>query len=188
MATSRSASSSAATLPPEPPLMAKPTNSKLDAAPPEVNLLVPSNMDDLSLDPDAVLGTRHSGPLLSGAPEDGAAGIAMLHKRAKIYFTNGSFSIPVQFPASSVLTTLVVQIQQSYNGLTPKLNLGTALNGTDVASVDLSVAPTQVFNNIATILPSNWKLYLSQVLGTGNSAGKCTVLISYSVPAKTLPS
>jgi hypothetical protein len=160
------------------------------AAPPPVvtKLAVPSSIDDLTLDPDAILGSRSSGPLLSGAPEDGAAGIATLHKRAKMTFANGSFSIPVRFPASSILLQMVAQIQQSYNGLTPKLNLGNTLNGLDIASVDLSVAPTQVFNNITSVLGSNSTIYVSQVVGAGNTAGKCTLLISYSVPAKALSS
>jgi hypothetical protein len=48
------------------------------------------------------------------------------------------------------------------------------------------VAPTQTFQNITSILGTSWTIYLSQVLGTGNTTGKCTVLIFYSVPAKVL--
>lgn len=166
----------------------KPPVREPDAPPRVIAPLAIASIDDLSIDPDAVQGSRHNGPLLSGAPEDGAAGIAMLHKRVKILFSYGSFSIPVRFPPSAILTTFVVQIQQSYNGVTPKLNLGTTLNGVDSASVDLSVAPIQVFTNVASVLPSNWTMYLSQALGAGNTAGKCTALISYSVPAKVLPS
>jgi hypothetical protein len=168
-------------------------NTTLDAtapdAPPEVTALAPNTIDDLALDPDAVQGSRHTGPLLSGAPEDGAAGIAMLHKRAKISVTqHGNFSIPVHFPASAILVTYVVQIQQSYNGTLAKINLGTTLNGTDIANVDVTVAPTQVIGNITSVLGSTWTIYLSQVIGAGGTAGKCTVLITYSVPAKVLPS
>jgi len=149
----------------------------------------PNTIDDLSLDPDAVQGSRHSGPLISGAPEDGAAGIATLHKRANITVAqNGAFSIPVRFPASSILLQFVVQIQQSYNGTLAKINLGTTQNGSDIANVDVTVAPTQVFNNITSILGTNNTIWLSQVIGAGGTAGKCTVLISYSVPAKVLPS
>ena len=149
-------------------------------------LATPGGMGDL-VDPDGMQGSRFSGPVLSG-PVDGAGlpGIALLHKRAKILFSHGSFNVPVLFPPSSIVTELVVQIQQSYNGLTPKLNLGTTPNGVDVATVDLSVPPTQVFNNLQTILGSNWTLYLSQAVGAGNTAGKCTALIYYSVPAKTV--
>ena len=146
-----------------------------------------TGIDDLQLDPDAVLGSRHTVPLLSGDPADGSAGIATLHKRAKITVSNGNFSIPVRFPPSTILLQMVAQVQQVYNGTLSKLNLGTTLNGTDVGTVDLLTGPTQVFANISTILPSNWTIYLSQVLG-GATQGKCTILISYSVPAKTIPS
>ena len=155
------------------------------APPPVINPLVPTSIDSLQIDPDAVQGTRFSGPVMSGAPEDGVAGIAMVHKRAKITFANGNFSIPIKFPASAILVQWIVQIQQSYNGTTPKINLGNVVNGVDITSVDVSVAPTQTYGNFG-ILGSSWTIWLSQVLG-GSTAGKCTVLITYSVPAKALP-
>jgi hypothetical protein len=156
------------------------------AAPEAPALLAVGGLGDL-LDPDAIQGTRFSGPLLSGAAEDGAAGIVILHKRAKITFSHGNFSVPIRFPPSTILDKYLVQLQQTYNGTTPKINIGTTLNGLDVANVDVSVAPTQLQNPIATILPGSWTLYLSQVLG-GSTAGKATVLIYYSVPAKTVQS
>ena len=162
-----------------------------DTAPPLVvtPLVVPNTIDDLTLDPDAVQGSRHAGPLISGAPEDGAAGIAILQKRAKITVAgNGNFSIPVRFPASSILLNYAIQLQQSYNGTLAKINLGTTLNGVDIANVDVTVAPTQLFGNITSILGSTWTIYLSQVIGAGGTTGKCTVLISYSVPAKVVAS
>jgi hypothetical protein len=150
--------------------------------------------DDLTIDPDAIQGSRHAGPLLSGAPEDGSAGIAMLHKRAKLTVANGNFtgavgpggSLPFRFPASTILTTAVVQVQTAYNGTTPFVNVGTTPGGTNVLNQALGVQG-QFFTNINAILPSDWTLYLSQVLGA-STAGKCTVLISYSVPAKTIAS
>lgn len=147
-------------------------------------LAAPTGIGDL-LDPDAVQGSHFTGPLISGSPDDGVPGIALLHKRAKITVSNGNFSIPIRFPPSSILMQVVVQLQQTYNGATPKVNLGTTPNGTDIASVDVSVAPTQVFNNITTILGSSWTIYLSQVVSAATN-GKCTVLITYSVPAKTI--
>jgi hypothetical protein len=161
----------------------------------EMALAAPSNgpaqraITDSSalVDNDGVLGTRFSGPILSGAPnKPGLAGIAMLHKRVKITASLGAFSgIPLVFPASSVLTTLVVQLQQTFNGTLPKFNLGTTPGGLDVATIDLSVAPTQVFNNLTTILGSNWTIYASLVNGA-STLGKATILISYSVPAITV--
>jgi hypothetical protein len=147
-----------------------------------------AGFDDLTIDPDAVQGSRHFGPILSGDPADGAAGIAMLHKRAKITVAqHGNFSIPVRFPASTILVNYIVQIQQSYNGTLAKINLGNTQNATDIANVDVTVAPTQVYGNFG-ILGSNWTIWLSQVIGAGGTAGKATVIITYSVPAKTIPS
>lgn len=150
----------------------------------------PRAITDVSglVDPDGVIGTRFSGPIMSGAPNKGGiAGIAMLHKRAKITAQMGAFTgIPLVFPASSVLTTCIVQLQQTFNGVTPKFNLGTTPGGLDVATIDLSVAPTQVFNNLTTILGSNWTIYASLAIGVGATTGKATVLISYSVPAMTV--
>lgn len=138
------------------------------------------------IDPDGQLGTRFFGPVMSG-PLGQLAGIASLHKRAKITFANGTFSVPIQFPPSTILDRLIVQIQQSYNGTTPHINLGTTANGVDIATVDVSVAPTQIFQNLTTIMGSSWTIYLSQAL-TAATTGKATVLIYYSVPAKTVPS
>jgi hypothetical protein len=144
------------------------------------------SLDELTIDPDAVQGSRHFGPILSGDPADGTAGIAVLHKRAKITFANGNFSVPVRFPPSTILFNYIIQIQQSYNGTTPKINLGNTLNGVDIVSTDVSVAPTQVFGNFG-ILGSTWTIYLSQVV-TAATTGKATVMITYSVPAKVIPS
>jgi hypothetical protein len=147
----------------------------------------PGDLGDL-FDPDAVLGTRFSGPILSGPMDGGAAGTAILSKRAKVTFANGSFSgLPIVFPASTILINLVTQLQQTFNGTTPKLNLGTTPGGLDVASIDLSVAPTQLNQNLTTILGSTWTIYLSLVLG-GSTAGKATGIILYSVPALARPS
>jgi hypothetical protein len=161
----------------------------IDAPPVITQFATPVGVDELTLDPDAVQGSRHVGPLISGAPEDGAGGIAVLQKRVKISTVqHGSFSVPVRFPASSILLNYTVQIQQSYNGTLAKVNLGTTLNGTDIANVDVTVAPTQLTSNITSVLGSTWTIYLSQVIGAGGTAGKSTVLVSYSVPAKVLPS
>ena len=138
------------------------------------------------LDPDARIGTHFSGPVMSGGKDLGAAGIAVLHKRAKIVSTYGAFSIPIKFPPSSILTQYMVQLQQSYNGTLAKINLGTTLNGTDIANVDVTVAPTQIFNNITSILGTSWTIYLSQVPGAGATQGKCTVMVFYSVPGKAI--
>jgi hypothetical protein len=163
----------------------KPRHPVLAAALDAITPLAVSGVNDLQLDPDAVIGTRFTGPVMSGAPEDGAAGVAVLHKRAKITFAHGNFSVPVRFPASTILLNYIIQIQQSYNGTTPKINLGNTLNGVDIVSTDVSVAPTQVFGNFG-ILGSTWTIYLSQVV-TGATTGKATVMITYSVPARTLP-
>jgi hypothetical protein len=92
----------------------------------------------------------------------------------------------VRFPASSILVQAICQVQQVYNGTTPKLNLGTALNGLDIFTQDLLTGPSQYFGNISTILGSTWTIYLSQVV-TGATQGKATILITYSVPAKAMP-
>jgi hypothetical protein len=159
----------------------------LIVAPPLVQPLAIASATDLTLDPDAVQGTRFSGPILSGPVDGTAAGIVPLHKRFKLTFANGTFSVPVVFPASTILDRLVIQLQQSYTGTLPKINLGTALNGVDIANVDVSVAPTQIFNNLTAILGSTWTIYLSQAWTGSPTTGKATVLIYYSVPAKALP-
>jgi hypothetical protein len=156
----------------------------LPNGPPAVTLQ--ASAGSLTLDPDAVQGTRFTGPIMSG-PIDEVAGIVLLHKRFKLSSAYGTFTVPVRLPPSAILMTLVVQIQQTYNGTTPKLNLGSTPNGLDIASVDLSVAPTQVFNDLTSILGSSWTFHVSQAL-TGATAGKATVLITYSVPAAAMPS
>jgi hypothetical protein len=155
------------------------------APPPLAEAPAPFSLGDL-LDPDAIQGTRFTGPILSGDFGE-AAGIVLLHKRARITFANGNFSMPVKFPASAILIQLVVQVEQTYNGTAPLLNLGTNLNGSDIASKPLNVAPTHTFDPITTLLTSSWTIYLSQVL-SGSTTGKLTALIMYSVPAKALPS
>jgi hypothetical protein len=176
-------------------------NAEKDTAPPEQkgmlpgkelpilkDLLLPSTQafDDLTVDPDAVQGSRHIGPLLSGAPEDGSAGIAILHKRAKLLFSQTITNVPIRFAPSSILTQVIVQVQTAYNGTTPVVNIGTSLGGSNVANQTVA-AQGQFFTNVNAILPSDWTVYLSQV-GGGSTAGKCTVMILYSVPAKTMSS
>jgi hypothetical protein len=187
--------SHAATETAEPAAAGRRGNAAVETAEPEPTVLIPdaplvirpllTPTDIASFDdPDAKLGTHFKGPLISGNyPHDGVPGFALLHKRAKIDFTYGNFSIPIKFAASTILTQLIIQVQLVYNGLTPKLNLGTALNGLDIFSQDLSVGPGQDFFNIVTVLASPWTIYLSQVLGVGNSQGKCSALVFYSSPA-----
>jgi hypothetical protein len=169
----------------DPKVITPPEADSKIIAPPQVSTFaVPTSIASF-LDPDAKLATAFKGPVISGDyAKDGVPGIAMLHKRAKIDFTYGNFSIPVKFPPSAILTQYMVQIQQSYNGTLTKINLGTALNGVDIANVDVTVAPTQLLNNITGILGSTWTIYLSQVLGAGNTQGKATVMIFYSAPAQ----
>lgn len=188
MAASRSSASSVAT-PPEPPLMANP--NQVDDVAEAFGAPVQQAVTDVSslIDPDGAVGTRFSGPIMSGIPGKGLAGIAMLHKRFKVTAATGAFSgIPIQFPPSSILTILVTQLQQTFNGLTPHLNLGTTPGGSDIASIDLSVAPTQLFQNLTTILTSTWTIYLSLAITGATTQGKATMLIEYSVPALTVPS
>lgn len=167
----------------EPPLL----TDKL-APPLPTQLAAPTDLSDL-VDPDAILGTRFGGPLMSGALEDGAAGICLLGKRAKITAATGAFSgLPIKFPASSILINLVTQIQQTFNGVTPKLNIGTTPGGLDIATIDLTVAPTQLNTNLSTILGSSWTVYLSLAITGATTQGKATTIIFYSVPALTRPS
>ena len=199
MATTRSStsgSSATATLP-EPPLMKEPApkdpkdpSGNDPSAAPAAALPAQQAVTNLGslIDPDGVLGTRFSGPIMSGPPEAGVAGICTLHKRFKVTAQTGAFTgVPITFPASTILMVLVTQLQQTFNGLTPHLNLGTTPGGTDIASIDLSVAPTQLSQNLATILPSNWTIYASLAITGATTQGKATMLITYSVPAKTLP-
>lgn len=141
------------------------------------------------IDPDGIQGTRFSGPVLSGAPGDGIAGIATLHKRVKITASLGAFNgVPISFPPSSILIKLVTQIQQTFNGVTPFLNLGTTPGGQDIAHIDLSAGPTQLFQDLTTILTSSWTIYASLAITGTTTQGKATILIEYSVPAKTVSS
>jgi hypothetical protein len=158
------------------------------AAPPVIDLLAANNIGDL-LDPDAKIGTRFTGPVISGDSDDGVPGIAVLHKRAKFTFATGNFSFALRFPPSSILMQNILQIQQSFApSTTAKLNLGTTPGGLDIVSIDLTVAPTQVTNNMATILGSNWLIYVSYVTtGAAATAGKATFLLTYSVPAMVVP-
>ena len=145
-----------------------------------------TSIKNLTLDPDAVLGTRFGGPILSGAPDiSPVAGIAQLHKRFKILASYGAFNLPVVFPPSTILTRYFVQIQQSFNGTLAKLQLGSASNGSDIANVDITVAPTQTDTTITSILGSNWTIWVSMG-GGASTLGKLTLLVFYSVPAQTL--
>ena len=144
-------------------------------------LAAPGSLNDL-VDPGAPRGTRFSNPVLSGAPEDGAAGIALLHKRARITVAHGAFSLPIVLPAGAIPMTLVTKVGPAYDGTTPILKLGTTANGAElVASVDLKVLG-QSFNDITAALPANNTYYLS-VAGTGMTVGAVTALLLYSVPA-----
>lgn len=139
------------------------------------------------IDPDAIPGTRFSGPILSG-PMDQGAGIAVLAKRARFTYQNGSFSVPILFPASTILMRSLVQIQQSFNGTTPTIKLELTQGGSVlVGPVDLSVAPTQVQADIAGMLTSAWSAFLTMTLA-GATQGKGTIVITYSVPAIAFPS
>ena len=152
-------------------------------------LAAPGNIGDL-LDPDAVQGTRFTGPVISGNADDGVSGIAVLHKRAKFTFQTGNFSFAIRFPPSTILLQNVLQIQQSFAGSTTAvLNLGTTLNGLDIISMDLTQTPTQLTNNMATILTSTWQIFVNyKTTGPAATAGKATLIITYSVPAKVVPS
>ena len=154
-----------------------------------INPLAANNIGDL-LDPDAVQGTHFTGPLISGNMDDGVPGIAVMHKRAKFTFQTGNFSFALRFPPSAILLQNVLQIQQSFAGATTAvLNLGTTLNGLDIISMDLTVAPTQLTNNMATILGSTWQIFVNyKTTGPAATAGKATLMITYSVPAKVIPS
>jgi len=120
--------------------------------------------------------------------EDGAAGTVILSKRAKVSAATGNFTVPIRFPASSILINVVVQLQQTFGGTAggAHMNLGTTPGGLDIATIDLTVAPTQINQNLATILGSSWTIYLTMT-GVVAGAGKATGLIIYSVPAAARP-
>jgi hypothetical protein len=161
------------------------TVAVLDAPAAPAALAVPTGPGDLAFDVNAVQGTRHAGPILCGDPADGVAGIVMLAKRYVVTVANSNFSIPIQFPIGSLVTQMIAAVSTAYNGTTPLLNLGVVQNGTSAASLALGAA-AQVFANVPVALPASGILWLSQVLGA-STAGACTVLILYNVPAKTLP-
>src|SRR6516162_2603183 len=140
----------------------------------------------LMIDPNAILGTRFAGPVLSGNPLiSPVAGICQLTKRLRILGGYGTFSLPLVFPAGTILTRYFTQIATSFNGTLPKINLGITANGTEIASIDPSVAATQTDTLITLVLAKPWTVYVS-VAGTGITSGAVNLLLFYSVPALEL--
>ena len=146
---------------------------------------VPTGPGDLAFDVNAVQGTRHAGPVICGDPADGMGGIVPLSKRFIVNVGNSNFSVPIQFPIGSLVTSMIAAVQTAYNGTTPLMNLGIVQNGLTAASLALGAA-AQVTADIPVLLPASGILWLSQVLGA-STTGACTVLINYHVPAKTIP-
>ena len=135
------------------------------------------------IDPSAQLGTRFTGPILSGPTDQSVPGVARMEKRLRFTSANGNFSVPIPMPPGSILLGVQTFMEQAFNGTTPTVKLEATTGGTAITgAIDLTAATgTLVTTALTGALPANGIFYITAALG-GATAGKASMMISYSVP------
>lgn len=138
--------------------------------------------------PDGVLATHFQGPLVSGPTPgvQGAAGSATLTLTLQIDWSQGDYSIPIQFPGGCFLQSLSAITYET--GLGASVQLGTQQGGSDIGTVTLpakgAVSPPQtpgaqlpVWDDQCPFCP--FQAWLTVSGNTGATQGGAIVLITY---------
>lgn len=92
--------------------------------------------------PDGVLASHFQGPLVSGPVQgvQGAAGSALLTLTLQIDYTQGNYSIPIQFPGGSFLQSISAVTYET--GLAATITLGTQQGASDIGTITLPAKGT----------------------------------------------